>query len=183
MVSSVRDYFLSVGETVDHFPLEAAVQLRAEVQRVVERKNVLFTAGNGGGATVMDHFALGMSLNILRETGFGNRAISLNSGMMLSAAANDFGYERMFSVQLETLAKSGDLFVALSASGCSMNVATAIDKAHCMGLRTAAIVGKRGRVTENANVVIEIDCESAAITEDVAMMLLHWLYCSFMVKQ
>jgi len=180
---NVRDYFMAVHEAMVRFPRRDAELLRGTVERTIEKGHTLFTAGNGGSGTVADHFALGMSLNVFRETGRQGRAVCLNSGTMMSAAVNDFGYDRMFAAQLEASAQPGDLFVALSASGCSQNLAMAVNRASMMGLTTAAIVGKTGPVNAFADVSIVIDTDSAAVCEDVTMMMLHWLYGSFMVKQ
>ena len=182
VAETCRDYFLSVGEVVNRFPLADAVRLQTLVRHTYETGHALFVAGNGGCATVADHFALGMSLNILRESGVGSRAFSLSSGPMLSAAVNDFGYEQMFAVQLRALAKSNDMFIALSSSGKSMNLANAVSEARTLGLTTAAVVGRKGAVSVCASHIVSLDVDSPAVAEDVMIMMLHWLYCSFMVK-
>jgi D-sedoheptulose 7-phosphate isomerase len=163
-----------------NFPFEKLEQFR---QRVQETTGTIFVAGNGGNATVADHFALGMSLNVFRETGRQGRAISLTSGVHMSAAVNDFGYERMFGVQLEAMGRPGDLFIALSASGSSINLAEAVVQADAMGMYSLAIVGKEGPVSLHANESLVIGTESSALSEDMTMMALHWLYGSFMVTQ
>jgi len=176
------DYFAAIAEITKRFPSADAEKLRQIVKETHEKQNTIFIAGNGGGATVADHFALGMSLNILRETGYCNRAYSLNAGMMLSAAVNDFGYEDMFAIQLSALAKEYDLFIAVSASGCSKNLAKAIRRANERGMRSVAIVGNKGSVSEYAHLKIVLGTDNPALAEDVSMMMLHWVYCSFMVR-
>lgn len=178
----VHDYFDAVQHVMARFPTQDAVKLRQLVKWTVENNHTVFVAGNGGSGTVADHFALGMSLNVFRETGRQGRAVCLNSGTMMSAAVNDFGAEQMFSVQLETMAQSKDLFLALSASGCSKNLVTAVKRANALGLRTAAIVGVEGPIAYTADISVILEEESAAVSEDVTMMMLHWLYGSFMVK-
>lgn len=175
-----NEYFDKVALVAKQFPIGKTNELRNVVAHVKDNNKTIFIAGNGGNATIADHFALGMSLNIFRETGHGNRAYSLNSGMMLSAAANDFGYEQMYAVQLQSLARKGDLFIALSASGNSMNLATAMKKACDLELYRVAIVGQYGKVSELATTSMELGTTNSAVAEDVTMMMLHWLYCSFM---
>lgn len=177
-----QDYFAAVAEVTRCFPSEDAEKLRQLVKQTHEKQNTIFIAGNGGGATVADHFALGMSLNILRETGYCNRAYSLNAGMMLSAAVNDFGYEDMFAIQLSALGKEYDLFIAVSASGRSKNLAKAVRRANERGMRSVAIVGRQGIVSHLASLKIELGTDNPALAEDVSMMMLHWVYCSFMKK-
>lgn len=176
------NYFSQVGDAIKRFPFQSIIDLYADARDANSKGRTIFIAGNGGNATIADHFALGMSLNLQRETGRGCRAYSLSSGSMLSAAANDFGEERMFSAQLEALARRHDLFIALSASGKSKNISTAVKMANKMSLTTCAIVGRRGVVSLNATDKVILDIDDAAVCEDVTMMLLHWLYCSFMEK-
>lgn len=179
----MRDYFSAVNAAMVRFPTQDVAKLRQLVKWTVDNNHTIFVAGNGGSGTVADHFALGMSLNVFRETGKQGRAVCLNSGTMMSAAVNDFGVDRMFAVQLETMAQPKDLFLALSASGCSRNLTTAVSRANMLGLRTAAVVGKEGPIAYGSDVSVILGEESAAVSEDVTMMLLHWLYGSFMVKQ
>ncbi len=177
-----QDYFNAIAEITKRFPLDNAEMFRLAVKRTVDKQASIFIAGNGGGATVADHFALGMSLNIFRETGRCNRAYSLNSGMMLSAAVNDFGYENMFAVQLSALGKENDLFIAISASGCSKNLAKAVRRANERGMESIAVVGNKGIVSDYASLTIDLGTDNPALAEDVSMMMLHWVYCSFMTK-
>lgn len=178
-----RAYLRRVAEVAEAVPLGSVTALRALVARTVERGGTLFTAGNGGSATVAEHLALGMSLNVFRETGSGFRSIALSSGTYATAAANDFGRERMFSAQLQAMAREGDMFVAVSASGCSENLVSAMRCARQLGVRTGAIVGKDGPIAADADVPVLLRAETSAIAEDVTIQLLHWLYCSFMEKR
>lgn len=174
------DYFKAVREVTSHFDINSLNRIRKVVHRAYSNNQTIFVAGNGGNATVADHFALGMSLNILRETGRQGRAMSLSSGALLTAAVNDFGANRMFAVQLQSMGRPGDLFVALSASGCSENLAEAVDQCLDMDMKSVAIVGKPGPVSNHADEILVIGTDSAAISEDVTMMALHWLYGTFM---
>jgi phosphoheptose isomerase len=180
---SCREYLQSVADVAQNVPFPAMKSLRQLVAITSEEHRTIFAAGNGGGATVAEHFVLGMSLNVFRETGEKVKAFSLcSSGTFLSAAANDFGYEEMFAVQLRSLAQPKDLFIAVSASGKSKNLVHAVQAAREMGVKTGVLVGTEGPVSASADLAVVLNTTSAPVMEDVAIMLLHWLYSSFMVK-
>jgi D-sedoheptulose 7-phosphate isomerase len=70
-------------------------------------------------------------------------ALSLNSSCV-TAIGNDYGFDRVFSRQLEALARSGDIVIGISTSGNSLNVLHAMSTARKMGLRTIALTGRTG---------------------------------------
>ncbi len=131
--------------------LSAAAKLSADIARAAEmilsayrrgRKILIF--GNGGSAADAQHFAAELVGRFER-----NRpalpALSLSVDTSnLTAIANDFGYEEVFSRQLEALAKSGDVAVAISTSGNSPSVLKAVALARKLGLATIGLSGGRG---------------------------------------
>lgn len=158
--------------------------LRTYLLDISTHDRTVFIIGNGGFATVADHLALGLSLNTLRETGRGLRALTLNSsGAHATAALNDFGANDVFAAPLEALGRSGDLLIALSGSGASLNIACAVARAHNLGITTACIVGREGEVSAHADLTICLNHDSNAVCEDVAIMVLHWVYGTFMLGQ
>jgi len=103
-----------VGQGV---PLEAAVsRLGRQMQERQNEGNCIFFIGNGGSAGIASHLATDFSKN------GGMRASSLNDGSVLTCLGNDFGYEFVFSKQLEWHARAGDVIVAISSSGRSKNI-------------------------------------------------------------
>ena len=193
MIANCSDYLKTVAEIASEVDADAVCQLRNLVFDACRSGATTFIAGNGGNATIAEHLALGLTLNTLRESGHGARAVALSaSGAILSAAANDFGADRVYAVQLEALARPGDLFLALSASGQSPNLDVALQRASRLGLRTAAIVGAGGAVASSAGMTINIrtdrwhlsdgrrDATCSAVFEDIATMIMHWIYGSYM---
>jgi phosphoheptose isomerase len=86
---------------------------------------------------------------------------------MLTAIANDFGYEEIFSKQIEMYAQKGDLFIAISSSGNSPNIVNAIKTAKKMGLTTAAFTGfEGGKTRELADIKIHVDFKNYGVVED-----------------
>jgi D-sedoheptulose 7-phosphate isomerase len=108
--------------------------------------NKVLIAGNGGSAADSQHFAAEL---VVRLTSKFDRpalpavALSVDSSV-LTAAANDYGYEQVFARQIEALGQAGDIFIGLSTSGRSANVLAAFDTAKDRGLTTVGMFGQAG---------------------------------------
>lgn len=106
------------------------------------RKAIFF--GNGGSSTDAQHLAGEFLGRYLRERS-PMPAVALAENMSaVTAIANDYGYEHVYSRQLEALAVSGDVAVAISTSGSSRNVVEAVRKARELGIFTIGLTGASG---------------------------------------
>jgi D-sedoheptulose 7-phosphate isomerase len=111
----------------------------------------IMIAGNGGSAADSQHFAAEL---IVRLTSRFDRqalpalALTVDSSVM-TAAANDYGYRKIFSRQLEGLGKSGDLFIGISTSGSSANIVDAFTTANEQGLGTIGLFGPNGPAADD----------------------------------
>jgi D-sedoheptulose 7-phosphate isomerase len=95
---------------------------------------------------------------------------------LLTAWANDSGYERVFSEQLTALARPGDLLVAISASGNSPNVAAAIDAARSCGMAVVGLTGRSGgRLAQMADIVVNVPSDRIEVVEDAHLIVAHSL--------
>ncbi len=110
--------------------------------------NKVLIAGNGGSAADCQHFAAEF---VVRLTSDNNRralpAIALTTDTsILTAASNDYGFDFIFSRQLEALGNTGDVFIGLSTSGKSKNILEAFRTAKSRGLTTFGLFGQAGLV-------------------------------------
>ena len=106
--------------------------------------NKLLLLGNGGSAADAQHFA-GEIVSRFRMERPGLPAIALSTDTsIITAIGNDYGFERIFSRQVEALASPGDAVIGLSTSGNSPNVARAFEVAKHAGCSTIGLLGKDG---------------------------------------
>lgn len=91
--------------------------------------------GNGGSAGITSH----MAIDFLRNGGM--TALAFNDGAALTCLGNDFGYEQVFSRQVEAHGRPGDLLVAISSSGRSPNILRAVEAARTRGCRVLTLSG------------------------------------------
>ena len=104
---------------------------------VQKRDAQLFIIGNGGSAAMASHMVTD-ALVIARL-----RANALNDPTALTATANDFSFEQTFSMQLDCLARAGDLVVAVSQSGNSPNIVRAVEASRSRELGTVTLSAMR----------------------------------------
>ena len=122
------------------------LDLAAIISGVIGSGGKLLIAGNGGSAADASHFAGEM---IVRLTAERNRqslpAIALSADVaVLTACANDYGFENIFARQVEGLGNKGDMLFVISTSGNSENLVRAVQKAHEKGIISVGLLGGNG---------------------------------------
>lgn len=109
-----------------------------------DNENKLLLCGNGGSAADAQHIAAELSGRFeMDRKALNAQALHVNSSY-LTAVANDYGFEDVYSRMIEASAKSGDVLIALSTSGNSKNVINAIKKANQMQMVTIGFSGNDG---------------------------------------
>ena len=137
----------------------------------------VLACGNGGSACDAQHFAAEFIGRFERERP-GLAAIALNSDIsILTAVGNDYGYEQVFSKQVQALGAPGDVLLAISTSGNSANVLAAIDIAHAKDMIVIALTGRGGgkigsRLIET-DVHLCVPHERTARIQEVHLLMIH----------
>ena len=143
--SQLRDYTAKLTQDSmrsDFTGLAALGKLLLDAK--AERRRV-YLAGNGGSAATASH----MANDLIKGCRVGNqpglRAVALTDpNAVITCLANDFAYEDIFTIQLETHADAGDLLIVFSGSGNSENIVRAVTTAKKLGLTTVAMTGMDG---------------------------------------
>lgn len=143
----IHDELLSHQATIEQViavsqePLVRAAQLM--VQTLQNGRKILL-CGNGGSAADAQHIAAELTGRYKTERR-GLPAIALTTDTSaLTAIANDFGYDKVFSRQVEALANQGDLLIGISTSGNSANIVLALEQARAIGCTTLGLTGNSG---------------------------------------
>ena len=139
----------------------------------------VMACGNGGSAADAQHFAAEFVGRFERERPeLGAIALSTDSSIM-TAIANDYHFDQIFSKQVRALGQPGDVLLAISTSGNSRNVLAAIESAHERDLIVVALTGKGGgkigQVLRETDVHICVPHERTARIQEVHLLVLHCL--------
>ena len=165
-------------QTKDILAQPIAYAAKAMVACLVSDGKIL-SCGNGGSAADAQHFAAEL-INRFEIERPGLAAIALTTdSSVLTSIANDYDFSQVFSRQVRGLGMAGDMLLAISTSGNSINVVEAIHAAHERDMRVIALTGRDGgamREILNANdVLICVDAQSTARIQEVHLLVLHCL--------
>lgn len=183
-MTNLQKYICELQQTMDYLPeslISETIELLQEAR--LEQRQV-FVMGNGGSASTATHFACDLQKNTRCEGLPDLRAISLTDNFaLISALANDEGYDMVFSQQLASLIHPRDIVIAISASGNSANVVKAIELAKSHGAITIGFTGfDGGRLGALVDIHIHIPSDIIQHVEDIHLMLSH-LICKTLTEK
>ena len=143
----------------------------------------LFWAGNGGSASDSQHLAAEL-VGRFSKNRRALRSIALTTDTsVLTCVANDFGYDQIFSRQLEALARPGDVFIGFSTSGNSPNIIKAFEVANKMSVETIGLLGKDGGAAKSiVNLSLVVPSSSTARIQEAHILIGHIL-CDLIEKE
>lgn len=157
---------------------EKIVRFAEILSKCLKKGGKILLCGNGGSAADAQHIAGELVVRLKsssKRKALPAIALTVNSSV-LTAAANDFGFEKVFSRQVEALGKRGDCLLALSTSGESSNVNLAIKTARKIGMKTLALSGKNGGETSKiADFSIIVPSSETQRIQEVHILIGHIL--------
>ncbi len=160
--------------------LEAQIDKVAIAAKLIvetfEKGCKLLTAGNGGSAAEAMHMSE-EAVGRFRDNRISLPAIALVAdGTALTCIGNDYGYDYVFSRQVEGLGKEGDLLVLFSTSGNAANLSNALEAAKAKGMKVLSILGKTGgKLAGKADVEIIIEGTDSGRIQEAQQLLMHIL--------
>ena len=182
LVARVSQHFADSAKTKQ----KAADLLAAPIARAAElmvkcllANGKILACGNGGSAADSQHFAAELLGRFERERP-GLAAIALTTDTStLTAIANDYDFEQIFSKQVQALGQASDLLLAISTSGQSKNVIAAIHAAHERDMQVVALTGKGGGkiagLLGSEDVHICVPSNTTSRIQEVHLLTLHCL--------
>jgi len=182
LVSRISEHFIDSAQT----KLSSTEILAAPIADAVEMMvsslmatGKILACGNGGSAADAQHFAAELVGRYERERPeLAAIALTVDTSI-LTAIANDYGYEQIFAKQVRALGQPHDVLLALSTSGNSGNVIEAIRAAHEREMRVIALTGRGGgRIAElltERDIHICVPAERTARIQEVHLLTLHCL--------
>lgn len=152
----------------------------ARVAEVLAAGGRVFVCGNGGSASDAQHFAAELT-GRYKQNRPGYAAIALTTdSSALTAIGNDFGFEQVFSRQLEALGSDGDLLLAISTSGNSGNVVKAVETARAMQIYTLGLLGGNGgKLAGMVDSALTVQAGETARVQEMHILILHLICEAF----
>ena len=163
--------------------LQSLKKLQPEVARAADfiadcltKGNKLLVCGNGGSASDAAHFATELVVRFAKDRRAYPAVCLTGDGGLLTAAANDYGFDEIFARQVAAFGLEGDVLIVLTTSGKSKNVQRALEEAKSRKLKTVAFLGRDGGSTIGlADVDLLVGSDSTARIQEAHKLLLHVL--------
>ena len=172
----LRETARILDATADFWPEAAVGAAISAVSETLAGGKALLVCGNGGSASDAMHITGELVGRFLLERK-AFRAICLSSNpAVLTAWANDYSYDTVFSRQVEAYGESGGAILGLSTSGNSSNVVHAFEQAKLMGMTTIALTGAGGgRLAPLSDHLFAVPSQSTPLIQQVHICLYHYL--------
>lgn len=157
----------------DPAQIERCTQFSRILIEAYKKGATVFSCGNGGSHCDAMHFAEEMT-GRYRKDRRPLGALALGDASHVTCVSNDYGFQHIFSRQIEALARSGDVLIGLSTSGNSENVIAAFRAAKAKGIKTIALLGKGGgKLKDLADLAIVVPGETSDRIQEMHIKLIH----------
>jgi D-sedoheptulose 7-phosphate isomerase len=175
--ASSEEYFQRLSELIPQLPYAAIEQIACALLRAFSEDRTVFVFGNGGSAAAASHMMADMNKGTA-EAGARLKVMALTDNVpVLTAWANDRGYEHVFSEQLKNFVRRRDVAFAISASGNSANVVRALEAAREHGAVTVGLAGYRGgKMRTLCDICAIVPCDDMQMIEDFHHAVLHSIF-------
>jgi D-sedoheptulose 7-phosphate isomerase len=166
---SVLDSFLSDDANFERIEQAGSIMVES-----LKNGHKLISCGNGGSMSDAMHFAEELS-GLYRERRKALAAVSISDPSHITCAANDFGFDHIFSRYVEAMGQDGDILLAISTSGNSANVINAAQTAKVKGMKIVGLTGKEGgRLAGLCDVEIRAPfTKFSDRTQEMHIMIIH----------
>ena len=146
------------------------------IDNALKKNNKILICGNGGSASDAEHMA-GELVGRFQKERLSLPCISLcTPSATFSAIANDYGYENVFSRQVEGFGKQGDVLIAISTSGNSCNIVNAIKIAKKIGISVIGLTGEKiSEVSKHSDICFKVKSLKTSRIQEIHGLLIHSL--------
>jgi len=179
MHTSVKSLFLAHTQelinacsNIDEFHSQVET-VSIQLAEAFAKGNKVLIAGNGGSAAEAQHFSDEL-IGRYRSDRQAYPVIALTAdSMVLTCIGNDYGYDNIFSRQVDALGKAGDVFIGLTTSGDSQNILNAAVSARKHEMKVIALCGNTGSLKDTADLAIISPSSKAAIVQELHLHAIH----------
>ncbi|NVK54902.1 MAG: D-sedoheptulose 7-phosphate isomerase [Alteromonadaceae bacterium] len=183
----IREHMHKTIETkqkmlADEALLQRLADAAALCVKALENGNKVMFAGNGGSAADSQHLAAEfVSRFNFDRPGLPSIALTTDTSM-LTAIGNDYGFEHLFSRQVQANGMKGDVFVGISTSGNSANIIKAVEQAKDMGIHTIAFCGTGGKLPTMCDITLNAPSDCTPYIQETHISFGHIL-CGIVEEQ
>ncbi len=178
MLVALTDHCTHLIEALQELQARASTltEMALRLSHALQNERKVLVAGNGGSAAQAQHFAAELVGRFKRErTPYPVMALTTDTAI-LTALANDYGYEDIFARQVRAFGRPDDLLIVFSTSGESENLVRAVQAGRELGMATAAMIGQRqGRLEGMVDLALQVPAVETTTIQELHMVAIHLL--------
>lgn len=165
----------------DSFLLKQIIQVTSDCISSLNQGGKIIFCGNGGSFADAQHLSAEFTSRFLFDRpALASIALGTNSSG-ITAMGNDYGYDKVFSRELEAVGTDKDLFIGITTSGNSLNIINAVDQANKMGIKTFILTGKTGGDLKSKAECLNVPSNETPRIQESHIMIGH-IICGFVEK-
>ena len=185
-MKNLKNYKSNLIKALQNIDIKVVEEIESLIYKKITQGRQIFTCGNGGAASVSNHFLCDFNkgIKLSSKNKLRPKVMSLSNNIEnILAISNDIKFDNIFSFQLDNYCKPGDLLITFSCSGTSNNILNVINYAKNKKLQTISFTGfapkKIRKITDlnlNANI------KNYGVAEDIFQSLMHMISQSIRLK-
>jgi len=181
-----KQYILNLKKLLDEIDINVIEKIILEIETLLINKGRLYILGNGGSSATASHMVNDLGAGLRRRNIINLDVVSLgDNSPVVTAIANDIGYDNIFYMQMKGLIKKDDVVLAISCSGNSQNIIKAVTYAKEQGCSVIGVSGfDGGKLKEISDISFHVNAANGeyGLVEDVHMILDHIIYSYYIQK-
>jgi len=181
-----KNYIENLKRLLDSIDETVVEDIVNEIEKLLINRGRLYILGNGGSSATASHMVNDLGTGLRRRDIINLDVVSLgDNSPVVTAIANDIGYENIFYMQMKGLINPKDVILAISCSGNSPNIVKAVEYAKEQGCKIIGVTGfDGGKLKELANIKFHVEAPKGeyGLVEDVHMILDHIIYSYYIQK-
>lgn len=173
---SVQAYFQTLTRTIPQLPYATIQQIISVIMQASEDDRTIFVFGNGGSAATASHIMCDLSKGTIGGSDAPRLKVMAftDNVPLLTAWANDAGYDQVFSQQVRNFLRPGDVVLAISGSGNSPSVIQALKTARDLGATTLGMAGfQGGEMKAFCDICAVVPSDNIQVVEDLHHAIAH----------
>jgi D-sedoheptulose 7-phosphate isomerase len=182
----VKDYLTRLKNILDQVDSNIISDIVDALEQTIKDKSRIYIIGNGGSSATASHMVNDLGSGLRRRDIINFDVLSLgDNSPVVTAIANDIGYENTFYMQMKGLINPQDIVIAISCSGDSPNILKATDYAQSIGCKVIGITGFDGgrlKLMSDLNFHVDAPKNEYGLVEDTHMILDHIIYSYYNQK-
>ena len=182
----VTDYLTRLKFILDNIDSDVISDIVYMLEQTIVNKSRIYIIGNGGSSATASHMVNDLGAGLRRRNIVNFDVVSLgDNSPVVTAIANDIGYENIFFMQMKGLINPSDIVIAISCSGDSPNIIKAVDYAQDLGCKIIGVTGFNGGYLKSISDIsfhVNAPKNEYGLVEDTHMILDHIIYSYYIQR-